>query len=489
MKKRAVKPKPAMYRGRAGTLLTGTGALIGCLAMTLHAQAPPVLSAQGQPIDTAAIRWVNRAIDLMGGEEKLRGIHRTAMSMMTQWQRTGFREIPYTDRPSFERHHDVRDYTIPAWRNTRQFGSRDIVNIVRDSVSATNFGTGFQPLNIAYVDERAELFAYTPDRLMLFLRDAPDLRVGRDTSIGGESHRVVTATVADRFPSQVYFHAGTGLPTVLRFRAAQANDFGLVPWGEMQVSVWYSNWRTMHELSIPTQWDIERVGQPYKRMTVLSIELNPEFAPDSFEVAANTRASYFQTAARPMHETRGITATQVVEPGLVVNEGFGFPAGAVEVGGEWLMIGAGQASYNFRMGVEALTSAGVRTIAGVLALTASTGNGGVLAAADAGLPIYVSPASEPFVRKMLEGSTRHDAEIIRVPTGGFAIEFGEERLQLKPIDLPNVAGSVMLYRPETGWLYLPDAVEDLDMRIGQQQAQQADWDIRSTGNARRLWPN
>jgi hypothetical protein len=36
---------------------------------------------------------------------------------------------------------------------------------------------------------------------------------------------------------------------------------------------------------------------------------------------------------------------------------------------------------------------------------------------------------------------------------------------------------------------LPDAVEDLDMRIGQQQAQQADWDIRSTGNARSLWPN
>ncbi|MCC6431864.1 MAG: hypothetical protein IT354_13215, partial [Gemmatimonadaceae bacterium] len=87
-----------------------------------------------------------RAIALMGGEPTLRGVERVAYQMMTQWQRTNFRTVPYTDQPSYEPHTDVRDYTLPAWRNTREFGRSRIINIIRDSIALTNnTGKEFQP--------------------------------------------------------------------------------------------------------------------------------------------------------------------------------------------------------------------------------------------------------------------------------------------------------------------------------------------------------
>lgn len=206
--------------------------LVGALIMS----APLAHAQKAAPPDARAL--VGRAVALAGGEERLRGVTHTAFSMMTQWQRTSFRQVPYTDRPSFEPHVDVRDYTIPAWRNTRDFGAQKITNIIRDSIAATNLGKGFQPLSVAYVDERRELFLYTPDRLLLALLDAPALKTGRDTTIGGELHHRVDGVLNQVFPSTVFFQAATGLPTMLRFSAGHPNDFGLVPWGVMAVEVW-----------------------------------------------------------------------------------------------------------------------------------------------------------------------------------------------------------------------------------------------------------
>ena len=55
-----------------------------------------------------------------------------------------------------------------------------------------------------------------------------------------------------------------------RFRADAPNDFGLVEWGMMDVETWYSAWRKQPGgLVYPFQWDVRRVGRPYKRMTVV----------------------------------------------------------------------------------------------------------------------------------------------------------------------------------------------------------------------------
>jgi hypothetical protein len=426
---------------------------------------------------------VAHAIDLMGGEAKLRGVERVHLDMMTQWQRTAFRAVPWSDRPSFEPHTDVRDYTIPAWRNTRMFGARNIVNVIRDSVALTNFGNGFQPLSVAYVDERDELFLYTPDRLVLALADARRLALVGDTLIGDEKFDVIQASVTGDRDIRVYFHAGTGLPGLLRFIAGHPNDFGLVPWGRMDVEVWYSNWTSIDGIGIPTQWDILRVGRPYKRMTVRGGVFNPTFAADSFATPPELRSRYFATRG-PMHD-RQVDSVSVLNGRLVALPGFGFPAGAVRTSDGWYLLGAGHHPLMLERAREAMKTAGVNGLAGVVLGTTRAGNGGVTTLVDEGVPLLVAPAAAPFVRVMLENANR-PSDAFTVLSEGRWLGSGQERIRMELVDLPDAPGSIILYAPELGWLYAPDAVTPLDERVVMNRASQLGWSWTAFGNATGL---
>ncbi len=470
----AVLPAATTRRSTAARLAV---ALVPALALALATGARSPVAGQEARDRAGARAVVERAVDLSGGEATLRGVRRVALRMMTQWQRPSFRELPYRDRPSYEAHTDVRDYTLPAWRNTREFGPRRITNIVRDSVAVTDLGQGFQPLSVAYVDEREELFTYTPDRLLLALLDAPDLRARPDTVLGGEPHRRVTATLSGRFPSTVYFHAGTGLPTLLRFRAGHPADFGLVPWGVMDVEVWYSGWRTFDTIAIPTQWDVTRVGEPYKRLSVQAADFAPDFASaDSFAVSAELRETYWSSAAPiPMHEGRTIDERTMVTPGRAsLAPPFGIPSGAVAVDDGWMLLGAGQAPFSWHQAIDALEELGVAPVTSVVVGEPRAANGGVRVAARAGLPVYVSTAAEPFVRAMLAEAGLSAGTLVVVDRE-MTLGSGEARVVLAPVHLPDAPGSLMLLRPATGWLYVPGARDPLALRMAREQAHALGW--------------
>lgn len=456
-----------LIRGLIVTLLAGWPT--GVAAATTQARADEV---------------VGIAMELMGGEAALRAVDRVSLSMMTQWQRTGFREIPGTDLPSFERHYDVRDYTIPAWRNTRDFGARKLINIIRDSVASSDFGDGPRPLSIAYVDEREELFTYTPDRLLLKLVDAPDLTLGPDTLLAGEPHHRVSARLSGRFPSEVFFHAVSGAPTLLRFRAGHPNDFGLVPWGEMEVEVWYNNWRSFGDVAIPTQWDVFRVGRPYKRMTVRAAVFNPEFAADSFVVSDDLRAAYQASETLPMHQTRALDGVEVEDGIALTSGGFGAPMGAVNVGDGWLMVGAGQTGWNLERAVESFEEAGIDRFVGVVAGEAVTGNGGVAAAAAMGWPIYTSPSAEAFVRAVL--SAEGLSGDVQVVQRALHVGAGDQQLLLEPFSMPDAPWSMLAWHAASGWLFVPDARDGLGIRLAMAHARQRGWEVRWIGGLRQM---
>ena len=487
----AVWTLAAMWMGAATCNAIGKRAglvwLLGLLTLGWAGDAA-ALQVRADGVSPDARTVVARAADLMGGEDALRGVRYVTLRMMTQWQRTGFRAVPFTDRPSFEPHFDVRDYALPAWRNTRDFGARKITNIVRDSVAVTDLGEGFRPLSAAYVDERDELFTYTPDRLVVALLDAPDLAAGADTVIGGEPHRVVSGTLSGRYPARVYFHAGIGLPTLLRFAAAHPADFGLVQWGEMDVEVWYSSWGTFGDLAIARQWDILRVGVPYKRMTVQSAVFGADIAADSFAIAEDLRDRYWASKAPlPMHEGIDVMGTTEAAPGLLtLQAGFGMPAGAVELGDGWLMLNAGQAPYNYDQAVDALAGGGVEELTGVLVAEARGGNGGVVRAAQQRRALFVSRSAEPFVRTILRNAGASQATVDVVSTGR-TLGRGVERVVLEPIDLPDVPGSLLLFKPSIGWLYVPEGTDPLHLRMARERARALGWNVEVVGGPRGLW--
>ena len=447
---------------------------------------PAAASRAAEAVPPEPETILHRALDLMGGEARLREIATVRMDFTTQWQRTGFRDLPATDRPSFEDHVDVRDYRIPAWRNTRLFGSRTIVNVIRDSVATTDFGDGPRPLSVAYVDERRELFTYTPDRLLLALADAPDLRRGADTTLAGEPHHRLRATLRGRFDGEVFFHAVSGAPSLLRFTSSHRNDYGLVPWGEMLVEVWYAGWRSFGDVSIPTQWDVYRVGRPYRRFTVRAATFDPELAADSFRISPELRARWRGEAGMPMHEERPMPEMTRPGPGLLQIGGFGYPLGAVQTGEGWIAVGAGQADYNFGVAVPAIEAEAGAPVTAVLAASATTANGGVVEAARRGVPIWTTPSAEAYVRHILAaGGVEGEVRVLRAPE---TLGTGSAALRLIPFSLPDAPESLLAYHPASGWLYVPDAVGPFGVGRARAEAERRGWEVRIIGTQRQLAP-
>jgi hypothetical protein len=449
----------------------------------------------------SATTLLDTALARMGGAAAARDVKRARFEMMTQWQRTAFDARPYADQPSYESHSDLRDYEAVAWRNTRRFNNGrsvvEITDVVHDTVairrspggpggpaspSAVAAGT-WAPLNIAYVDERRELFAMAPERLLLGARDARDLRSLGDTTIAGAAHARLAATV-DGFRTTILLRRSTGFLTAVRFRIAEPNDFGLVPWGEMEVELWYSAWRKQPSgLVYPFQWDVKRVGQPYKRMTVLAATFNPPATPDSFAVTDSLRAAYLATARRPMHDI-ALDSARIVESRLASFNTPGAPVGAVKLGEGWVLLETGQAPSSIERAAAWLRSAqGGGRIAEALITTPATGNGGAAWLAARQTPIHVASGAAPFVDAVLRGHSAPSAGVASVARGRWLRVSGDS-LWLEPIDLPDAPGSLMVYVPSLEWIYGASAANPLHLDQLLARARERRWHVSRYGSAR-----
>jgi hypothetical protein len=477
--------------------------------------AAPLAAARRPAVDAppaAAVAALDTALARMGGADALRRVTRVRFEMLTQWQRTAFDGRPSADAPSYELHSDLRDYAIPAWRNTRRFvvpggvatgappAWREITDVVRDSVAirrvprapgaaAAGAGAGaadgWAPLNVAYVDERRELFAFAPERALLAARAAADLRALPDTTIAGAPHARVAATV-DGFAATLFLRRGDGLPAMARWRAPHPNDFGLVPWGTMEVELWYANWTPQRGGFVyPAQWDVRRVGRPYKRMTVLAAAFDVAETPDSFAVPEALRAAHLATARRPMHDLP-LDSARLVEGRLASFGAFGAPAGAVRLGRRWLLLEAGQAPLNAERAAAWLRRADSgSTLAGALVTPPATGSGGAAWLAARQLPVHAGPGAAPFVAAVLRGHDAPAAALAPVPRARWLRVDGDS-LWLEPLDLPDAPGTLVAWVPSLRWVYSASLTNPAHRERVLAHARARGWDVARVGSARAV---
>lgn len=474
--------------------------LLLALAPVLAAARPSLPGASTAP--AAATAPLDTALARMGGAEALRRVTRVRFEMLTQWQRIGFDGRPSADAPSYELHSDLRDYAIPAWRNTRRFAVpgvatgappvwREIADVVRDSVAirhAPTTPTGasvWGPLNVAYVDERRELFAFAPERALLAAREAPDLRALPDTTIAGAPHARVAATIAG-FAATLFLRRGDGLPALARWRAPHPNDFGLVPWGTMEVELWYANWAAQPGgLVYPMQWDVRRVGRPYKRMTVLAAAFDVAASPDSFAVPEALRGAYLATARRPMHDVP-LDSARLLDGRLASFGAPGAPAGAVRLGRRWLLLEAGQAPLNAERAAAWLRAADPEaTLAGALVTPPLTGSGGAAWLAAQRIPVHAGPGAAPFVAAVLRGHAAPPGALAAVPRGRWMRVDGDS-LWLEPLDLPDAPGTLVAWVPSLRWVYSATLSNPVHRARVLAHARARGWAVERLGSARAV---
>lgn len=416
-----------------------------------------IAEAQTSPNDPAAVVLIDRAVQRMGGEELLRSVRSLRMDVMTQWQRINLGTHPFGDAPSYERHVDLRDYSASRWRNTRTFlPSGSTVDIVDDTValrlnSTANGAVSASALSIAYVDERRELFAFAPERTLLLAKASGGLQTLRDTVIDGVTHGRVRGTV-DGYAATWFLRRTDGLLAMLRFTADERNDFGLAPYGVMEVEFWYSNWVLIPPgLLLPRQRDVRRVGRPYKRMLVLAMTANAPAPVDSFAISDSLRQSYLATQRAPMWDVN-VEGTAVSPEGFVSLPPFTGFLGAVRIGGSWVMLESGQAPGAAERTTTWIESQGSR-VGAVLVAQLNGGNGGLRWFVERRVPLYVAAGAEPMARQLLGAATlRSRATLVSADRW---VRVGSDSLWLARVELPDANGSLVAYSPSQKWLYAP----------------------------------
>ncbi len=427
-----------------------------CLAAFLLA-AP--LTAQ-QPARESPTQLLDRGIARMGGDSLLRSIASVRFEVLTQWRRTMFRTSPLSDLPSYERNVELRDYGRRAWRNSRYFSpiapTPGVTDVVVDTIAIRAFsvqGTDslrWGPLNLAYVDERRELFDFAPERLLLDLRQHPTVTARPDTMIDGIPHARLSATI-DGWPTTVYINRNDALPRLIRFRADETADFGLAPWGEHEVEFWYSGWqRVKPGVLLPMQRDVRRVGETYKRMTIMQATINAPAPADSFAISDSLAAAYLATEHRPMWKVPLDATARFEDSNVVSFPPFSGSPGAIRIGDRWLVLESAQSVGAMELIRDWLRQhGGGAPIHGAIAANISTSNGGAAWFAANRLPVYAAPGALPTLRTIL-GTTSG----IRPITKAGWVPIGTDSLWMEPFSAPDMPHTMAIYSPTLRWIYI-----------------------------------
>jgi hypothetical protein len=471
------------------------------LVTTASAFFPPPSPALRHRSAPLAIAALDTAIARMGGKATLERIERVRFEMMTLWQRMTFENRPNDLIGTYELHTDLRNYTLGAWRNARRFVSGPVLqegtDVVLKDVAIRRFpprpdGTAspWTPLSVAYVDERKEVFAFTPERLLLAARAAGDLRALADTTIAGSAHARITATI-EGFPTTIFVRRTDGLLAMARYHGAQPNDLGLAPWGDMDVEMWYSRW-TRYPLAgtsgiaYPTQWDVRRVGRLYKRLVMLSANFDAVAPADSFAVSDSLRAEYRAGAAnRPMWDLP-MDSASVIDSRFAQFGRPGQSQAAVKLGSKWLMLESSSVPQRNETDLAWLRGSDpAATPAALLVTVPNTGRGGAAWFAKRKMPIYVTPGASAAMSVALANwkQPRTAQTVLSKPQW---LHVGGDSLWVETIDYPDLPGSLVAYVPSLEWVYSGAAASPLNIDVLVARIRERGWRATRIGSARAL---
>lgn len=436
---------------------------------------PPAVRAT---LDTAVAR--------MGGIDALRSIKRMRLESMTEWQRTSLDARPHAAVSSYEWHSEMRDYARPAWRYTRRFlqptGWLEITDLVVDSVAAMKNNGVWTPQNVAYVDERTEAFTFSPERLMVFAYDATDAKALPDTTEQGVTYARVRATV-NGFGTTLYFGKRDGALAMAKFRAAQPKDFGLAGWGEMDVMIRYSQWQRLRDvaLNMPMQINIFRAGKPYKRITNINAVPNATFVADSLAMPDSLRKAFLAQGNRAMFDLP-VDSAKVLNTNWAAFATPGTPAGAIRIGGKWLMLEAGTAPVSMERSVAFLAKTDASTpVIGAL-LTQPSAQAGLVWLLQNGKSVWTANGAKPYVDATLRGWNRSE-RVREVPNGSW-LRVGTDSVRVESVDLPDYPGTAIVYSPTLKWAYSALAVSPIISERIVAHVKARGWNVERLGNAR-----
>ena len=246
--------------------------------------------------DSGAARdWVREAMDAMGGENALRGVH--GLHMVGVHELAGVAYSPHlteprmtyelvdewldVDRSRFSRR--ATDY-VPSFRDGLQY--RLIADpVVRVAIiDAGRFGAF--PVDSSGVEAYARELEQAPERVLTSAMAASDLEARRDTTIGGQRYHVVAF---EHGQISVFIHAITHLPLAVETRIA-VDDPDWTLWGDIVSRTTFSSWSRAREgVHLPLTRTTTRNGIPYEKWSLTVLDVVASVPADSLVIPDSLR--------------------------------------------------------------------------------------------------------------------------------------------------------------------------------------------------------
>jgi hypothetical protein len=239
--------------------------------------------------------WIREAMDAMGGENALRGVH--ALHMVGVHQLPGMAYSPHPTEPRmvYEFVDEWRDvdhsrFTRRATLYAPNFRDGVPYRLIADpggQVAITEAGRfGAFPADSVAVEGYATELALAPERLLTDVMAASDLEARRDTVIAGQRYHVVAF---EHGRATVVIHAITHLPLAVETRIAVDNPDWTV-WGDIVSRTTFSSWSRAHEgVHLPRTRTTTRNGMPYETWSLTTLDVVEPVPADSFAIADSLR--------------------------------------------------------------------------------------------------------------------------------------------------------------------------------------------------------
>jgi hypothetical protein len=269
-------------------------------------------------VDSGAARgWVREAMDAMGGENALRGVH--GLHMVGVHHLAGVAYSPHLTEPrmTYELVDEWRDvdhhrFSRRATAYAPNFRDGLRYRLVADPVErvaiieAERFGSF--PADSSGVEEYTRELALAPERMLTNAMAASDLEARRDTVIAGQRYHVVAFAHGQ---VTVCIHTITHLPLAVETRVA-VDDPDWTVWGDIVSRTTFSSWSRAHEgVHLPLTRTTTRNGIPYETWSLTTLDVVASVPADSFVIPDSLRQ-------RGLHQpTLALDTGHVVADGVV----------------------------------------------------------------------------------------------------------------------------------------------------------------------------
>ena len=422
--------------------------------------------------DATASQCVARALDAMGGRQKLAGISSVALDVVghTVLAEQSYRQSPFIT--SYQRDKLVLDFANGRLRDDSHsvWPEADPHQADSDqSLIVTSAGGGYHdpkgdsPCGLASIDDARQALALGPLRVLMSAADAKDLHYDGTQMLRSTPH-VAIAFTWNGVPVRVLLNAHNHLPDAIE-TTQQFRDFWYF-WGDTQQRVYWDNWKFASGVEYPSNEVVERNGLLWKSSEAIDVQFNPPIDAEHFALDPKVA----QQSAQGKGWARSFKSDKQAQlaDGVSLYPGSWNTTIVRQDDGVVILETPISGAYTQGLFEEARKLYPTLPIKAVLSTSDSWPHtGGIRYDVAQGIPIYILDLNRALLDRIVAAPHAIDPDALqltrkspdwRIVSDKTQIGAGANRMQLIPLRGASTERQYMVYFPEHHLLYASDTL-------------------------------